>query len=50
MSPTGRSGGLLFWLDEDVADVWNGSLQQQSLSGIAPGAKKNAADQNPMDD
>jgi hypothetical protein len=36
------SGGLLFWLDEDVVDVWNGSLQQLgSLSGI-PGAKKAA--------
>ncbi|HTS10076.1 MAG TPA: hypothetical protein VMP68_31220 [Candidatus Eisenbacteria bacterium] len=35
------SGGLLFWLDEDAADNWNGSLQQLgSLSGI-PGAKKN---------
>ena len=27
------SGGLLFWLDEDVADVWNGSLQQLGSRG-----------------
>ncbi len=34
------SGNLLFWLDEDAADLFTGSLQQQgSLSGI-PGAEK----------
>ncbi len=37
------SGGLLFWLDEDVTDLFTGSLQQQgSLSGI-PGTKKGQA-------
>lgn len=34
------SGGLLFWLDEDVTDLFTGSLQQLgSLSGI-PGSHK----------
>ncbi len=37
------SGGLLFWLDEDASDVFQGSLQQQgSLTGI-PAGKNTAA-------